>query len=144
MTRYFMTIPEACQLVLQAGGLGKGGDIFILEMGTPVKIDTMARDLIRLSGKEPDLDIKIVYTGLRPGEKLFEELITHGEGIVQTEHEKIMVLRRHADALSTEDCERMLSQLIANAQDHDSEAIKKTLKTWIAEYTPSSAPSVLS
>ena len=93
VTRYFMTIPEACQLILQAGALGRKGDIFILEMGTPVKIADMARDLITLSGKEPDRDIEIVYTGLRPGEKLYEELITEGEGIVPTEHEKIMVLK---------------------------------------------------
>jgi FlaA1/EpsC-like NDP-sugar epimerase len=93
VTRYFMTIPEASQLILQAGGLGKGGEVFILKMGTPVRIADMARDLIRLSGKEPDRDIKIEYTGLRPGEKLYEELITHGEGIVPTEHEKIMVLK---------------------------------------------------
>jgi len=93
VTRFFMTIPEATQLILQAGGLGEGGEIFILEMGTPVKIVDMARDLIRLSGKEPDTDIEIVFTGLRPGEKLYEELITAGEGIVPTAHQKIMVLK---------------------------------------------------
>jgi FlaA1/EpsC-like NDP-sugar epimerase len=74
-----MTIPEACQLILQAGAMGKGGEIFILDMGTPLKIDDMARDLIRLSGFEPDVDIKIEYVGLRPGEKLFEELMTYGK-----------------------------------------------------------------
>jgi FlaA1/EpsC-like NDP-sugar epimerase len=88
-----MTIPEACQLILQAGALGKGGETFILEMGTPVRIADMARDLIKLSGKEPDKDIEIVFTGLRPGEKLSEELITEGEGIVSTKHKKIMVLK---------------------------------------------------
>ena len=93
VTRFFMTIPEACQLILQAGAMGKGGEIFILDMGTPIKIDDMARDLIRLSGFEPDVDIKIEYIGLRPGEKLFEELITEGENIVPTRHEKIMVLK---------------------------------------------------
>ncbi len=93
VTRYFMTIPEACQLVLQAGSLGAGGELFVLEMGTQVKIADMARDLIRLSGKDPDRDIEVVFTGLRPGEKLYEELITNGEGIVATEHEKIMVIR---------------------------------------------------
>jgi FlaA1/EpsC-like NDP-sugar epimerase len=93
VTRYFMTIPEACQLILQAGGLGRGGEIFILQMGTPVKIADMARDLIRLSGKEPGKDIEIKYTGLRPGEKLYEELITYGEGITPTDHDKIMVLK---------------------------------------------------
>ena len=93
VTRYFMTIPESCQLILEAGALGTGDEIFILEMGTPVKIADMARDLIRLSGKEPDRDIEIAFTGLRPGEKLYEELITEDEGVVETEHEKIMVLR---------------------------------------------------
>ena len=92
VTRYFMTIPEACQLILQAGAMGNGGEIFILDMGTSIKIDDMARDLIRLSGFEPDVDIKIEYVGLRPGEKLYEELITEGENIVPTHHEKIMVL----------------------------------------------------
>ena len=96
VTRYFMTIPEACQLILQAGAMGEGGEIFILDMGTPVKIVDMARDLIRLSGFEPDVDIKIDFIGLRPGEKLYEELITEGEGIVPTVHEKILVLRGKA------------------------------------------------
>ena len=90
VTRFFMIIPEACQLILQAGAMGKGGEIFILDMGTSIKIDDMARDLIRLSGFEPDVDIKIEYVGLRPGEKLYEELITQGENIVPTHHEKIM------------------------------------------------------
>ena len=93
VTRYFMTIPEAAQLILQAGGLGAGGEIFILEMGTPVKIAKMAEELVRLSGKEPGKDVEIIFTGLREGEKLYEELITQGEGIVSTRHEKIMVLR---------------------------------------------------
>ena len=84
-----MTIPEACQLILQAGSMGTGGEIFILDMGRPIRIAEMARDLIRLSGFEPGSDIEIQYTGLRPGEKLKEELITDGEGIVQTSHQKI-------------------------------------------------------
>lgn len=89
--RYFMTIPEAAQLVIQAGAMAKGGEIFILDMGDPVKIDDLARDLIKLSGYEPDVDIKIVYTGLRPGEKLYEELLTSEEGLTHTRHEKILV-----------------------------------------------------
>lgn len=93
VTRFFMTIPEASQLILQAGAIGTGGEVFILEMGTPVKIADMARDLIRLSGKEPDVDIEIRFDKLRPGEKLYEELITEGEGIVVTSHKKIMVLK---------------------------------------------------
>lgn len=89
--RYFMTIPEAVSLVLQAGYYAKGGEIFVLDMGDPVKIDTMARNLIRLSGYEPDVDIKIEYTGLRPGEKLFEELLMDEEGLQETENKLIHI-----------------------------------------------------
>lgn len=91
MVRYFMTIPEAVQLVIQAGALAKGGEIFILDMGKPVKIAELARDLIRLSGLEPDKDIRIIYTGIRPGEKLFEEILTSEEGITATKHDRIFV-----------------------------------------------------
>lgn len=89
--RYFMTIPEAAQLVIQAGALADGGEVFVLDMGEPVKIADLARDLIRLSGLEPDVDVRIEYTGLRPGEKLYEELMLAEEDLVQTAHEKIFV-----------------------------------------------------
>ena len=89
--RYFMTIPEACQLVLQAGSMAKGGEIFILDMGEPVKIMDLAKDLIRFSGFEPEIDIPIVITGLRPGEKLYEELLLDEEGISDTSHNKIFI-----------------------------------------------------
>ncbi len=89
--RYFMTIPEAVSLVLQAGYYAKGGEIFVLDMGEPVKIDTMARNLIRLSGYEPDVDIKVVYTGLRPGEKLYEELLMKEEGMQDTANKLIHI-----------------------------------------------------
>jgi FlaA1/EpsC-like NDP-sugar epimerase len=89
--RYFMTIPEAVSLVLQAGYYAKGGEIFVLDMGQPVKIDTMARNLIRLSGYEPDVDIEVKYTGLRPGEKLYEELLMKEEGLQSTSNQLIHI-----------------------------------------------------
>ena len=91
--RYFMTIPEAVSLVLQASYYATGGEIFVLDMGDPVKIDDMARNLIRLSGYKPDVDIKIVYTGLRPGEKLFEELLMDEEGMRETQNKLIHIGR---------------------------------------------------
>ena len=93
MRRYFMTIPEAAQLVLQAFSIGKGGDVFLLDMGEPVKIIDLATNLILLSGLKPEKDIKIQFTGLRPGEKLFEELNLHTESLLPTLHAKI---RRYA------------------------------------------------
>ena len=91
--RYFMTIPEAVQLVIQAGALAKGGEIFILDMGDPVKIDDLAKDMIRLSGLKPGEDIQIKYTGLRPGEKLFEELLLKEEGIAATKNDRIYIAK---------------------------------------------------
>ena len=89
--RYFMTIPEAVSLVLQAGYYARGGEIFVLDMGEPVKIDTMARNMIRLSGFEPDVDIKVEYTGLRPGEMLYEELLMQEEGMQDTANKLIHI-----------------------------------------------------
>ncbi|SHK32544.1 NDP-sugar epimerase, includes UDP-GlcNAc-inverting 4,6-dehydratase FlaA1 and capsular polysaccharide biosynthesis protein EpsC [Anaerobranca californiensis DSM 14826] len=91
ITRYFMTIPEAVQLVIQAGAMAKGGEIFVLDMGDPVKIVDLAKDLIKLSGLEPDVDIKIEFIGLRPGEKLYEELLIAEEGLQKTAHNKIFI-----------------------------------------------------
>jgi FlaA1/EpsC-like NDP-sugar epimerase len=91
MTRYFMTIPEACELVLEAGFMGKGGEIFIFDMGKPVKITDLANQMIQLSGFVPGKDIKIVYTGLRPGEKLYEELLSYNENTITTHHPKIKI-----------------------------------------------------
>jgi FlaA1/EpsC-like NDP-sugar epimerase len=93
ITRYFMTIPEACQLVLEAGFMGKGGEIFVFDMGKPIKIADLAVNMIRLSGLEPGKDIKIEYTGLRPGEKLYEELLSMKEEIIPTHHRKIQIAK---------------------------------------------------
>lgn len=93
ITRYFMTIPEACQLVLEAGFMGKGGEIFVFDMGKPVKIVDLAINMIRLSGLEPNKDIKIKFTGLRPGEKLYEELLSNKEEVLSTKHEKIRIAK---------------------------------------------------
>ena len=134
MTRFFMTIPEACQLILQAGAMGEGGEIFILDMGRPVKIVDMARDLIRLSGFEPDVDIKIEYIGLRPGEKLHEELITKGEGILPTSHEKIMVLKSIWCDPST--LNGTIDALKDLAYEQNSAAIKKRMQEIVPEYKP--------
>jgi FlaA1/EpsC-like NDP-sugar epimerase len=113
MQRYFMTIPEASQLVLQAGAMGEGGEIFILDMGEPVKIADLARDLVTLSGLEPDVDIEIQFTGVRPGEKLFEELSVDSEDAVTTKHPKIFVGRFRPCAWET--LQRQLKELAAVA-----------------------------
>ncbi len=135
VTRYFMTIPEACSLVLQAGGIGIGNEIFVLKMGTPTRIDTMARDLITLSGFTPDVDIKIEYSGLRPGEKLYEELITEGEDIHPTAHEDIMLLRAN-DCLSMTELIRHLDELVRYAEKRDGVGIRRKLCDVVPEYAP--------
>jgi len=132
ITRFFMTIPEAAQLILQAGAMGKGGEIFLLEMGRPIKIDDMARDLISLSGFTPDDDIKIEYTGLRPGEKLYEELITEGEGVLSTGHNKIMVLKG-----SVPDRKKMIEhidELAALINGRDKDKIRFKMRDIVPEY----------
>ncbi len=134
VTRYFMTIPESCQLILQAGAMGEGGEIFFLDMGTPIKIDDMARDLIRLSGFEPGVDIKIEYIGLRPGEKLYEELITEGEGILPTSHEKIMVLK--GKVCDPTFLDGKIDELRSLAQAQDADRIRSLLKEIVPEYKP--------
>ncbi len=132
MARYFMLIPEACQLILQAGAMGKGGETFVLEMGDPVKIDSMARDLIRFSGFEPDVDIKIQYTGLRPGEKLYEELMTDKEEVVPTGHKKIMVL--NTNCVNMKVLNGKLGSLKEMAGVRDGEGIRKIMKVMVPEY----------
>ncbi|MCX5871350.1 MAG: nucleoside-diphosphate sugar epimerase/dehydratase [Deltaproteobacteria bacterium] len=133
ITRYFMSIEEAAQLIIQAGAMGAGGEIFLLKMGTPVKIADLARDLIQLMGFEPETDIKITCTGLRPGEKLYEELITEGEGIVPTQHEKIMVLCGNGKSLH--EMEKLLDELAGMATSYDAPGIKEIFKKILPEYT---------
>jgi len=135
MRRYFMTIPEASQLVLQAGAMGQGGEIFVLDMGQPVKIADLARDLILLSGLRPGDDIEIKFTGLRPGEKMFEELAVDGEHADKTHHPKIFVGRFRSC-----DWDALQGQLdaLAGTPATDAAAVRAQLKTMVPEYTPDS------
>ncbi|MGB4872412.1 MAG: nucleoside-diphosphate sugar epimerase/dehydratase, partial [Candidatus Promineifilaceae bacterium] len=135
MTRFFMTIPEAVQLVLQASVLGSGGEVFVLDMGEPVKIVDLARDLIELSGLEEGRDIDIVYTGLRPGEKMYEELFIPGEDYQRTRHQKIFIAA-NASRLVPVDLEDGLNALAVSAQRNDREAILRGLCHLIPEYEP--------
>jgi FlaA1/EpsC-like NDP-sugar epimerase len=137
MRRYFMTIPEASQLVLQAGTMGQGGEIFILDMGEPVKIVDLARDLIRLSGMTPDEDIEIVFSGMRPGEKLFEELSVSSEQADKTKHPKIFIGRTKAPA--GEETARQIQALVGLADGElaaDGQRLRAAVKALVPEYTP--------
>jgi len=131
MTRYFMTIPEAAQLVMQAGAFGKRGEIFILDMGRPVKILDLAEDMIRLSGLEPYRDINIIFTGIRPGEKLFEELEIDGENLVKTSHPKIFI--GNISAYSSEAVQEMLVEFHEAVMAGDSNLVRSLFKKNIPE-----------
>jgi len=133
MTRYFMTIPEAVGLVLQTATLGQGGEVFILDMSQPVKIIDLARQMIELSGYKPDIDIEIKITGLRPGEKLYEELRHTEEAHAPTEHPRIFQLRNES---IPEDVSSWLKELRAVAAGSDRQAIKQAMKRLVPEYTP--------
>jgi FlaA1/EpsC-like NDP-sugar epimerase len=135
VVRYFMTIPEATQLVLQAGCLGNSGEIFVLDMGEPVKIVDLAEELIRLSGFTPYEDIDIVFTGLRPGEKLFEELLVAGEGIRPTAHEKIKVVAAVELDLAT--ISSQFEVLASRARMSDIAGVMASLREIVAEFRPS-------
>ncbi len=135
VTRYFMTIPEAVQLVLQASVMGKGGEIFVLDMGEPVKVVDLARRMIRLSGFEPDRDIKIAFTGLRPGEKLFEELRLDAEGSKPTLHEKIWMLE--GTRVDFEDVRKWLEHLSSLVEGRNVHGLISKLVSIVPEYSPS-------
>jgi len=140
ITRFFMTIPEASQLVLQAGSMGEGGEIYLLDMGEPVKIVHLAEELIRLSGKTPYEDIDIEFTGLRPGEKLYEELLLDGEGIKPTTHEKICVAR---SVLEDETILKVqLEQLFDAARQLNLKLTVDLLQKIVPEYQPAEHASV--
>ncbi len=138
--RYFMTIPEAVQLVLQASTMGKGGEIFVLDMGAPVKIVDLAKNLIQLSGLRPGKDIQITFTGPRPGEKLFEELKLEGEGIKPTPHEKIRVL--DGGSVNFAQVNRWLDELSALVEVKNVNGLVRKLQEVVPEYSPS--PEILS
>lgn len=130
ITRYFMSIPEAAQLVMQAGMMGAGGEIFVLDMGESVKIVNLAKDMIRLSGLAED-EIEIIYTGLRPGEKLYEELLADDEHTLPTPHDKLRIASaRSADMIWV----KKLLKWIESIHNEDEQVIKAGLKTWVEEY----------
>jgi FlaA1/EpsC-like NDP-sugar epimerase len=141
VTRFFMSIPEATQLVLQAGSMGKGGEIFLLDMGEPVKILTLAEEMIRLSGYEPYEDIDIRFIGLRPGEKLFEELLLSGEGTTPTPHEKILVAQ--AVDYDPEQLDQQIEALMQAAQADDHARIRRVLGEIVTEYRPAEQRSIV-
>ncbi|MHB1483675.1 MAG: polysaccharide biosynthesis protein [Saccharofermentanales bacterium] len=133
MTRYFMIIPEAAKLVIEAGAMAKGGEIFILDMGTPIKIDDMARNMIRLAGLEPDVDIRIEYIGLRPGEKLYEELTMDYENIEKTKQSKINVAKDDFMTYSKLETRLEILQVAIKDKTNIREAIKAVVPTYISE-----------
>jgi FlaA1/EpsC-like NDP-sugar epimerase len=137
MSRYFMSITEASQLILQAGSMeSKSGQIYLLDMGKPVRIKDMANDLIRLSGLEPEKDIPIIYTGLRPGEKLYEELVSKEEKAQSTDHKKIMVLNNGNNNMPWDIMKREIQSLVDISLKFDTDQIKRKLQQMIPDYTP--------
>jgi len=132
ITRYFMTIPEACRLVLEAGCMGKGGEIFVFDMGKSVKIIELAKKMIRLAGLVPNQDIKIQYSGLRPGEKLFEELLNDNENTLPTHHEKIMIGKVREYVFS--EVEEQIYTLSRYAKANDDRQVVMAMKKMVAEF----------
>ncbi|MGI9581148.1 polysaccharide biosynthesis protein [Chryseobacterium sp. RRHN12] len=132
IVRYFMTIPEACELVLQAGTMGEGGEIFVFDMGEPVKIIDLAKRMIKLSGFEPNIDIKIIYTGLRPGEKLYEELLSDDAKTLPTHNDKIMISKD--PSMGFEDIDRLTKEITKASLRRDKVEVVRILKTIVPEF----------
>jgi FlaA1/EpsC-like NDP-sugar epimerase len=132
ITRYFMTIPEACQLVLEAGAMGKGGEIFIFDMGKPVRIVDLAEKMIKLSGLTLNKDITIKYTGLRPGEKLYEELLNDKENTVETHHKRIM--KALVQEFDFKIVEQAINEMSPFFETQNNEEIVKRMKLLVPEY----------
>ncbi|WP_288374565.1 nucleoside-diphosphate sugar epimerase/dehydratase [Chryseobacterium culicis] len=132
IVRYFMTIPEACELVLQAGTMGEGGEIFVFDMGEPVKILDLAKRMIKLSGFEPNIDIKIIYTGLRPGEKLYEELLSDDAKTLPTHNEKIMISKD--PSMGFEEIDTLTKQITKASLRRDKVEVVRILKTIVPEF----------
>jgi len=135
MKRYFMSISEAAQLILQAGAMGSGGEVYVLDMGSPVNIKDIAYELIRLSGLEPEKDISIEYIGSRPGEKLYEELQTNDENILNTNHEKILMMKNGNDN-NWDHLLVKVDEITSSAKLYDINKVMDSLKTFIPEYVP--------
>jgi FlaA1/EpsC-like NDP-sugar epimerase len=133
ITRYFMTIPEACQLVLEAGSMGNGGEIFVFDMGQPVTIADLAKKMIRLYGYIPNIDIDITYSGLRPGEKLYEELLNDAENTLNTYHEKIMIAKVREVALQDIEVKFNHFRTLVNSSDNENELVA-LMKALVPEF----------
>jgi FlaA1/EpsC-like NDP-sugar epimerase len=136
VTRYFMTIPEAVGLVLQTAVMGKGGEIFVLDMGKPVKIVDLARQLIELSGLRPDEDIEIKFIGMRPGEKLYEELQHHSEHLQPTAHPRIMLLTTGGSSATADWTGKCISEIEGRIGELEPNQLKLAIKGLVPEYSP--------
>ena len=131
ITRFFMTIPEACQLVLEAATMGKGGEIFVFEMGKSVKIVDLAKKMIQLSGLELGKDIELTFTGLRPGEKLYEELLANEENTMPTHHQKILIAKTRAE---NDEQLTSIQTLIDLSVEQNNDAIVSQMKKIVPEF----------
>ncbi len=138
MIRYFMTIPEACRLILQANAMGQGGEIFVFDMGEQVRIVELAKKMIRLAGLSPLKDIRIVFTGLRPGEKLYEELLADYEHTLETSHQRIRIFQTRKYDMS--ELKEAFEELVRHAEAHHLEDTIRAMKQLIPEYKSNNSP----